>query len=268
MRSVSISLVRVLALSALALAGCNKDDVVTPDPNPIPSADPANNVCVITQNLDAKTSGDELSDACGYDKYSLSDSTVIAAMNNLANTLERGTSGTKYKVLNKGWKKTGSTVCNDGWTFTKTAEAWVSYDCRGVAVDVKIYGPYPASTLTVKTNEIKADLEQQGYTIAYISQDRVDQNGSIYYLSFFVYKEDAANARQAAVVASLKDARTFNRLTTFGANRPLADTLVRASKFDASLEKRQDFQSAKALVEALDEIRASSEKLRIQKARR
>lgn len=229
-----------------------KDDIPNPGPPMPPAADEANNVCVMSQRINGQAdpfcftnapwnNSEECSSSC--------DVTAIATkkLKQMVDNLNHGISGVKYTVLDSGMETYHSFSCGNGSNYRFEALLWAKYDCRGIAVDVKIFGPYPSSTLTAKKAEHERDLLAEGYVIAYSSYDRVDQTSNMYYITFYAYKPNAKNQAQKNAVEALQDATLMNQLAGLD-SIPLYDSLKVAKALYPEIETRNDYNYIKNLV--------------------
>lgn len=246
-----------LIVSTLALQACRKQPPLIP-PSP-PSQDLANNVCVIHQYHGTNDRDPD----CWYHSP-ISETKAQNLLSAMVAPLERGTGGTKYKVLGSNYELYNKNSCSDYDDENGTvnyydpgyyaALTWAKYDCRGIAVDTRIYGPYVNISLEAKKAEHEAALKTEGYEIAYVYYEAINPGSALSYIVFYIYRPDAQNSAQKIAVDALKQAQIFNRVAFQNANQNLSDTLRVATQAFPSLENREDLKAARGLVDITNQI--------------
>ncbi len=274
----TIALLSAASGILLAQTACNKSDAVIPLP---PAADAANNVCVISQYYGTNAGN---IDCANYDS-TYADSDGTNAVNALETPLVEGIDAQKYAILNTGYTLYNNNSCTGtqdaGYTDSNGNEvynsytgpsgdygmlAWVEYDCRGVAVNTNVFGPYPSGVLdseqTTLTPQVLA--ANPGYKISYVSYEPVASGSDMDYIVFYIYKPSAVVdmvSNQGTVVDALNDAKTFNTLTLSSSTRSLSDTLTAAGHFDPSIIHTPAYRLAREILSIQAKMRSNSARL-------
>lgn len=254
----------VALLSVTVMSSCEKYVPVVPPS--APDGDASNNVCVIYQYHGTENSRP----SCGLSTdLRFSDQQAKKLVQNMVNTLEWGVSGHRYHVLSSDYALYNKTRCRESSEFRDpdsdtlgfyAALTWVKYDCRGVAVDVKLFGPFPNAILDSKKAEFTQQVLSEGYKIAYIAYESAGAGTNLSYIAYYVYRPDPNNVVQRAVVTALDQTQLANS-ASFNSNRSLSDTLRQVSKVYPGVRSDTDFQQAEAIQTAIQRMISGSRKV-------
>lgn len=210
----------LLALSFVMLLGCTVDDSpISGDDGSaymVPMEDVANNYCVYEKKV---------KDGCDLDNnYNYWDSDAKTAMNYQIARFSTGADGLHFKVLSSDYSM--GRYCSEGGY--NSYEYYIAHECDGIAIDSSTYGPYPFNALESKKVNLTAELESQGYEVLYVETN--NGGGSLYYLTFYIYSPNPSNAKQSAIVDTIKTLKKGLEFTGLNTGRPLLEVTKDLSK--------------------------------------
>lgn len=257
MKSSQASLIlAVIAIQFIAGTGCRYSEFEFPTG---PVEDRAQDLCVITKNYDGIKYPYVCDEVCGdYDTKSQVDRCAKADLAALNQSLSLGLEGTLHQVKGSSYQSLSRSTCSNSdlsnsYSFVSRAQIWAKFSCSGIAVNVRVEGPFPFFSLDAKENEIRNELTSQGFTITYVSRDSTGLGSNLYYLSFYHYKSTGTQT-QAQAVAALEEMAEFNR-KTFSPYRSIRTTVSVASRLHPELKSRSDLAALKPLLNALEELK-------------
>lgn len=265
-KTMNFIVTATLALSLLQ--ACDKQSGIISLPPP-PVGDASNNVCVFYQYHGSNDSNPNCT------KYSvITDQKASQLLSAMVRPLVSGVGGVGHRVFDSNYQLYNNNRCTrydpatGGWRYGESgyfaAITWAKYDCRGIAIDTRVYGPYPNTNLEALKDQNVTSIRSEGYEIAYFYYEPVtpnNPNNTSSYIVIYAYRPDTLNRAQRVAVEALQSARSLNQIAFGNPSRPLSDTLSVLSRAYPAVSQHEDFSAANSLIQSTNEILRRTERV-------